>query len=160
MALQAPSVLLVGDPRLRQVATPVEDFRDPAFQKDATQLAQTLAEFRNRHGFGRAIAAPQIGLSRRLIAANLGRGPFLMVNPEIHFRSTETFTLWDDCMSFPGFWYGSAGTRPSPSVFRTPRAGSRAGIDWEGPNRSSSSTRSITWTGCWRLIAPSIESRS
>ena len=32
---------------------------------------------------------------------NLGRGPFLVVNPEITFRSEPRFTLWDDCMSFP-----------------------------------------------------------
>ena len=52
-------------------------------------------------GFGRAIAAPQIGIPLRIVAMNLGRGPFLLVNPEISSRSPERFTLWDDCMSFP-----------------------------------------------------------
>lgn len=97
----SPNVLLLGDPRLRLVSKPVEDLRDPAFREDAGRLTETLEAFRSRHGFGRAIAAPQIGASRRLIAVNLGRGPFLMVNPEILSRSTEAFTLWDDCMSFP-----------------------------------------------------------
>ncbi|MGA7614883.1 MAG: peptide deformylase, partial [Thermoanaerobaculia bacterium] len=60
-----------------------------------------LADFRRRHGFGRAIAAPQIGIGQRFIAIDLGKGPFLVVNPVITSRSEETFTMWDDCMSFP-----------------------------------------------------------
>jgi peptide deformylase len=32
---------------------------------------------------------------------NLGDGPFSVINPEITWRSAETFTMWDDCMSFP-----------------------------------------------------------
>jgi peptide deformylase len=32
---------------------------------------------------------------------NLGEGPFFIVNPVITVRSEETFTMWDDCMSFP-----------------------------------------------------------
>src|SRR5687767_10629582 len=101
MSLPEPEVLLVGDPRLRVVSRPVQDPRDPAFRREAGRLSAMLAAFRSRHGFGRAIAAPQIGVDRRLIAVDLGRGPFLMINPEITFRSPETFTLWDDCMSFP-----------------------------------------------------------
>jgi peptide deformylase len=61
-----------------------------------------LAAFRAAHGFGRAISAPQIGVPRRFIALNLGNGPLVMVNPEIVWKSAETFTMWDDCMSFPG----------------------------------------------------------
>src|SRR5262245_50849832 len=101
MSSESPNVLLLGHPRLRRVSEPVQDVRDSAFREDARQLTDTLAAFRSRHGFGRAIAAPQIGVSRRLIAVNLGQGPFLMVNPEILSRSAEMFTLWDDCMSFP-----------------------------------------------------------
>ena len=60
-----------------------------------------LEAFRSEHGFGRAIAAPQIGVEKRFIALNLGRGPFVIVNPEIVERDQKTMTLWDDCMSFP-----------------------------------------------------------
>jgi peptide deformylase len=35
------------------------------------------------------------------VAANLGQGPFLLVDPHITWRSEETFTMWDDCMCFP-----------------------------------------------------------
>ena len=60
-----------------------------------------LAAFRSKHGFGRAIAAPQIGVEKRFIALNLGRGPFVMINPQIVERGWTTMSLWDDCMSFP-----------------------------------------------------------
>lgn len=92
-----PDVLLLGDPRLRVRSTEVEHYDAAAF--DA--LAATLDAFRKRHGFGRAIAAPQIGIPKRFIAMNLGRGTFFVVNPVITWRSDDAFTMWDDCMSFP-----------------------------------------------------------
>ena len=96
----AAAVLLVGDPRLRRVAAPVSR-TDPGLVDGVARLHATLARFRAEHGFGRAISATQIGVARRFIALNLGEGPFTMFNPEITWRSGETFTLWDDCMSFP-----------------------------------------------------------
>jgi peptide deformylase len=53
--------------------------------------------------FFRAISAPQIGKNERVIAMNLSdqRGTFLLVNPQIIWRSEGTFSLWDDCFSFP-----------------------------------------------------------
>jgi peptide deformylase len=92
-----PDVLLLGDPRLRVRSAEVERYDRDAF--DA--LAATLAAFRAKHGFGRAISAPQIGIARRFIAVNLGKGTFFVVNPVVTWRSEETFTMWDDCMSFP-----------------------------------------------------------
>ncbi len=90
-------VLLLGDPRLRIRSAEVDAY-DPAM---FGELAATLEEFRGRHGFGRAISAPQIGIAKRFIAVNLGKGTFFVVNPVITWRSKETFTMWDDCMSFP-----------------------------------------------------------
>ncbi|HEX8620163.1 MAG TPA: peptide deformylase [Thermoanaerobaculia bacterium] len=90
-------VLLLGDPRLRVRSSEVERYDAAPF--DA--LAAMLEAFRKRHGFGRAISAPQIGIAQRFIAMNLGRGTFFLVNPVITSRSDETFTMWDDCMSFP-----------------------------------------------------------
>ena len=49
----------------------------------------------------RAIAAPQLGRRVRLVAFDLGRGPRALINPRIVARSEESFTLWDDCFSFP-----------------------------------------------------------
>ena len=95
------TVLQVGDPRLRSNCARVDNIADAAFQKECARLHQALAAFRKMEGFGRAIAAPQIGIEKRLIAMNLGDGPFSVINPEMTYRSEETMTLWDDCMSFP-----------------------------------------------------------
>jgi hypothetical protein len=45
-------------------------------------------------GFGRGIAAPQVGESLRVIVPDLGAGPFALLNPEIGWRSEET---WSRC---------------------------------------------------------------
>jgi peptide deformylase len=94
-------ILLLGDPRLRQVCEPVNDFTDPEFRAAGRRLLSALEAFRKEHGFGRAISAPQIGIARRFIAMNLGERPFLVVNPKLTRSSREQFKLWDDCMSFP-----------------------------------------------------------
>jgi peptide deformylase len=94
------SVLLLGDPRLRAVCAPVEDPLSPAFSDESRRLKAALDAFRAAHGFGRGIAAPQIGISRRFVAINFGRGTSCLINPSIAWRSPETFTMWDDCMSF------------------------------------------------------------
>ena len=97
----AAPVLLLGDPRLRAVSAPVDEPLDETFRAACDRLHATLADFRTRHGFGRAVSAPQIGVARRFIAVSLGEEPFTVINPAITWRSKETFTLWDDCMSFP-----------------------------------------------------------
>ena len=94
-------ILQLGDPRLRVEALPVENLGALQFRQDAARLETTLAAFRAEQGFGRAIAATQIGIERRLLALELGNGPELMIHPENTWRSTDTFTLWDDCTNFP-----------------------------------------------------------
>lgn len=107
----------VGDPVLRQVATavrlPLAWGSDDAVAID--NLHATLQAFRAEHGFGRAIAMPQIGVSKRVVACHLSEPsasalaagvkpdvPFTMLNPAITYKSEDdTFTMWDDCMSFP-----------------------------------------------------------
>lgn len=103
----APPVLLLGDERLRKSCT--ECTFDAALRTIEAELHAALAEFRAAHGFGRAISAPQIDRPVRMIAVNLGANaahrpesqPFTLVNPVVTWRSDETFSLWDDCMSFP-----------------------------------------------------------
>ena len=94
-------VLQLGTPALRERSQPVADVDAPGFAERVQRLFLTLAAFRAAHGFGRAIAAPQIGFAERFIAVDLGDCPFVVINPDITWRSVETFSLWDDCMSFP-----------------------------------------------------------
>jgi len=94
-------VLILGNPLLREKSEAVEDFSSEETRRFFRELKDELESFRREHGFGRGIAAIQIGIAKRIIALNLGEGPFCIVNPEIVARSEKTFTLWDDCMSFP-----------------------------------------------------------
>ena len=93
-------ILVAGDPRLRQRSSELAGV-DAGFFDEASRLMATLRDFRERRGFGRAISAVQVGLTRRFVAMNLGGGPFVLINPEISWRSDETFAVWDDCLSVP-----------------------------------------------------------
>lgn len=97
----AKPVLLLGNPTLRLESEAVDEFGGETLKNDIAELEDALEDFRKRNGFGRGIAAIQIGLARRMIALNLGKGPFVIVNPRIVRRSPEAFRMWDDCMSFP-----------------------------------------------------------
>jgi len=99
--VRATEILLLGDPRLRWPSKPVPDARAHGVRVVLDRLHETLAAFRARRGFGRALAAPQIGRRVRAVAFDLGRGPRALINPGITARSDATFTLWDDCLCFP-----------------------------------------------------------
>jgi len=94
-------ILQLGDPRLRWPSKPVPDARAAGVRVVLERLHLTLGAFRAQHGFGRALAAPQLGKRLRLVAFDLGRGPEALINPRISARSEATFTLWDDCLCFP-----------------------------------------------------------
>ncbi|MBK5256588.1 MAG: pyridoxal-phosphate dependent enzyme [Vicinamibacteria bacterium] len=93
-------ILVSGNPLLRQRSTEATSV-DAVILAQASGLIATLRDFRDRSGFGRAISAPQIGWLQRVVAMNLGAGPFVLVNPEITWRSDDTFMVWDDCLSVP-----------------------------------------------------------
>src|SRR6266702_5111664 len=92
-------ILLLGNPLLWTPAAPAEPgTRDT--RELIADLAATLADFRERKGFGRAIAAPQLGRLMRVVFMNVGE-PRPLLNPRITARSTDEMELWDDCFSFP-----------------------------------------------------------
>ena len=94
-------ILQLGDPRLREVATPVADPNSPQVRSLIQDLADTLAHWRSTTGYGRGIAAPQLGVSQRVIFLKLsGVEPWPLINPEIIERSEETIIVWDACLSF------------------------------------------------------------
>ena len=63
-------------------------------------LHDTLFDFRRKYGVGRAIAAPQIGVMKRLVYMYIS-SPTVFFNPVLDQQSEEMFTIWDDCMCFP-----------------------------------------------------------
>lgn len=93
-------ILLIGDPRLYEISEPVKKEEVKELEPIVAQLGQVIKEFRATYGAGRAIAAPQLGIMKRLIVLNIDE-PVAIINPVIRDYSKEQFEMWDDCMSFP-----------------------------------------------------------
>jgi peptide deformylase len=93
-------ILKLGNPELYRISPEAgqDEVKDlvPAIK----DLQDTLFAFRKKFGFGRAIAAPQIGIHKRVIFLFVDQ-PIVIINPSLDQRSRETMILWDDCMSFP-----------------------------------------------------------
>jgi peptide deformylase len=94
-------ILQLGDPQLRQIAARIEHPSSAATRSLIQDLSDTLAHWRASTGYGRAIAAPQIGVGLRAIFLQLpGKSPMPFINPEIVDRSDEKVVVWDTCLSF------------------------------------------------------------
>ena len=91
-------ILLLGDSALYEKSVAVQK------EEDLTQLVQdlhdTLMDYRKKHHAGRAIAAPQIGVKKRVIYLYIQK-PIVFVNPILTFDGEEKMQVLDDCMSFP-----------------------------------------------------------
>lgn len=87
-----------GDPVLRAGTTRVVDF-DAALSRLAEDMIETMYD-----APGVGLAAPQIGVSKRICVFDAGDGPRVLVNPEV----VETSGAWEfdeGCLSVPGhFW--------------------------------------------------------
>lgn len=94
-------VLLLGDPRLYEISEEVNRTEAAAMKDVIADLHDTLMAFRRRYGAGRAIAAPQIGVKKRLIYLHIDT-PLVVFNPSLTFPGEERMEVLDDCMSFPG----------------------------------------------------------
>ena len=95
------TILQLGDPLLRQKAATVEDPTTSGIRDLVRDLADTLAHWRAKTGYGRGIAAPQLGVSQRVIFLKLpGVEPWPLINPEIVERGEESIIVWDACLSF------------------------------------------------------------
>lgn len=93
-------ILLLGDPRLYEMCTEVDRSELSQVKSWVADLHNAMAEIRETYNFGRGIAAPQLGIMKRLIYINIDH-PLVIINPRFEFLSDEMFELWDDCMSLP-----------------------------------------------------------
>lgn len=93
-------ILRLGNPALRVCCEPVRSFNSEELNATITDLVDTLKDARRCFGFGRAIASPQIGCSKRVVVVETEQ-PLLLINPRIVRRSRKRITLWDDCFSLP-----------------------------------------------------------
>jgi peptide deformylase len=94
-------VLQLGNPLLRQPSAPVADPGSPEVAAILVDLRDTLAHWRSTTGYGRGIAAPQIGVLQRIVFMNLDQhSPWPLINPEIVARGNDTAVVWDACLCF------------------------------------------------------------
>jgi len=93
-------ILLLGNPLLNEVSSEVPPGERDDLPSIISDLHDTMMDFRARYGLGRAIAAPQIGVMKRIIYMNTGE-PVVFVNPILTGMSGGEMEIWDDCMSFP-----------------------------------------------------------
>lgn len=94
------AILLLGDPKLYEVSSPVLKTECIDLESVVADLHDTLMAFRATYGAGRAIAAPQIGIQKRLIYMHITH-PVVMINPKLTFPDDDMMAVLDDCMSFP-----------------------------------------------------------
>jgi len=94
-------ILQLGDPRLREKSVPVDDPTSREIHDLVRDMADTLAHWHSTTGYGRGIAAPQLGVLLRVVFLKLpGVEPWPLINPEIIGYSTEKVVVWDACLSF------------------------------------------------------------
>lgn len=93
-------ILLLGDPQLYEISEEVRRDELEKLRPVFTDMFDCIKGIRRDYGFGRAIAAPQIGLKKRLICI-LTDKPYVIINPTLEFVGDERMELMDDCMSFP-----------------------------------------------------------
>lgn len=93
-------LLLLGNPQLYKISDVVQEHELASLTGTVADLHDTMMSFRQKWGAGRAIAAPQIGVMKRLIYMHIDR-PVVFINPSLEDKSNETFEIWDDCMCFP-----------------------------------------------------------
>ena len=90
-------ILKMGDPRLLQVARPVQRFNTPELRTLIEDMFDTMD-----HANGAGLAAPQIGISKRVIVVDVGdeHGLVEMVNPVIVEKEGEQLGP-EGCLSIP-----------------------------------------------------------
>ncbi len=93
-------ILLLGAPELYERSEPVRKHEVGLVRPVIEDLHDTMRDFQERYGWGRAIAAPQIGVPLRVVCMCVDR-PLAFINPVLDEHSDEQLTVWEDCMSFP-----------------------------------------------------------
>ena len=105
MALR--EIKIQGDPVLNKECRPVEKMT-PRLELLIEDMLDTMYD---ANGVG--LAAPQVGVLRRIVVIDVGEGPIVMINPEILETSGEQ-TGSEGCLSVPG----KAGTVTRPNYVK------------------------------------------
>ncbi len=108
-----------GDPVLKQRSREVEEI-DGALARLVDTMYETMYD-----ASGVGLAAPQVGVQRRLFTYDVGEGPEVLINPEI-VESTGEWEFEEGCLSIPGYAF---------EVVR-PRVVTVRGLDLEGNEKT------------------------
>lgn len=100
-------VLKMGDPLLYKKAEPVTQFNTPELDRLVTDMFDTMTELN-----GAGLAAPQIGVSQRVVIFGVEANPrypqvepvptTVLVNPSLTPIGNEMEDGWEGCLSVPG----------------------------------------------------------
>lgn len=93
---QHPEIVKLGDPVLRAVAKPVV-----RFTRETQELIKRM-EIIMRDADGLGLAAPQVGVSQRILVYDVGEGLQVLINPKIVHMSGEQVEPPEGCLSIPG----------------------------------------------------------
>ena len=93
MALR--TIRVEGDPVLTKKSRPVEEMT-PKISELITDMLDTMYD-----AMGVGLAAPQVGILKRIVVIDVGEGPIVLINPEILVTSGEQ-TGDEGCLSVPG----------------------------------------------------------
>lgn len=88
----------LGDPVLKSSATPVDRF-DDSLRRQVSRMAGIMND-----AIGIGLAAPQLGLSQRLLVYRVGPDAPLvaLANPELEWAGNELEAGEEGCLSIPG----------------------------------------------------------
>ena len=88
----------LGDPALKSRATPVDQF-DDSLRSQVQRMAGIMND-----ALGVGLAAPQLGVSQRLLVYRVGPDApvTVLANPEIDWHSEDSEVLEEGCLSIPG----------------------------------------------------------
>lgn len=95
-------ILPLGEPELRVQCKSVDDPFAPEVKRIIQDLRDTVEETFRVTGYGRGLAAPQLGYLSRMVYLSprvTGR-ELVLINPVITACSKETAKVWDSCLCF------------------------------------------------------------
>lgn len=100
-------VLKMGDPRLLEISSRIEQFNTPELHELIQDMHDTMESLD-----GAGLAAPQIGVSLKVVIFGVGHNPrypdaekvpyTVLINPELSAINDEMEEGWEGCLSVPG----------------------------------------------------------
>ena len=101
--MSALDILTIPDKRLKHKSSEVQNF-DKKLEKIVVDMFDTL--YASGNGIG--LAAPQIGISKRIVVIDLReegqQNQIVLINPKIISKSEENSINQEGCLSIPGYY--------------------------------------------------------